>query len=151
MADGCKVFLCIFCILLIITGIILGIYFGVKSSKKKDKEEEEQKFTLTEKHKTRVSLLQQCMNMYGVVDIPELKDEEFNSTEVSANKILSISKIEINGYKGETIKIFKNNDLMDIESGEYTCIWYNSSGVEHVIKISNGVFTIPNDLDNEAN
>ena len=151
MADGCKVFLCIFCILLIITGIILGIYFGVKSSKKKDKEEEKQTFTLTEKHKTRVSLLQQCMNMYGVVDIPELKDEEFNSTEVSANKILSISKIEINGYKGETIKIFKNNDLMDIESGEYTCIGYNSSGVEHVIKISNGVFTIPNDLDNEAN
>lgn len=87
----CIICICIF-ILLAITGIILGIVFGVKAQKnKKNKEKEKENnnpFVLTEKHKSRVSLLQQCMNIYGEMNIPELKDEDFNSTEVSSNKII---------------------------------------------------------------
>ena len=40
-----------------------------------------EKFKITEEHKKRVSLLRQCMIAYGEKDIPDLKDEEFNSSQ----------------------------------------------------------------------
>ena len=151
--------ICIICICIIIllgiTGIILGIVIGVKAQKnKKNKEKEKENnnpFVLTEKHKSRVSLLQQCMNIYGEVNIPELKDEDFNSTEVSSNKILSITKLELNGNKGETIQIFKSDESIELEVGEYSCISYQSNKTEHIVKVNNGSFLIPNDLDGEVN
>lgn len=139
-------------ILIVIIGIILGIYFGVKANKNKKKDVNDNiTFVLTEKHKSRVSLLQQCMNIYGEVNIPELKDEVFNSTEVSSNKILSITKLEIKGNKGETVHIFKNDESMELETGEYSCIYYKTNEIEHIVKVNNGNFLIPNDLDGDVN
>ena len=123
-----------------------------KNKKNKEKEKENNNpFVLTEKHKSRVSLLQQCMNIYGEVNIPELKDEDFNSTEGSSNKILSITKLELNGNRGETIQIFKSDESIELEIGEYSCISYQSNKTDHIVKVNNGSFLIPNDLDGEVN
>ena len=81
---------------------------------------------------------------------PELKDEEFNSTIVSDNKLLSISNIEIIGKKGETIQIFEDDDSVQVEEGEYTCISFKLNKSDHIEKIINGDFTIPEDLDTEV-
>ena len=114
----------VFLVICIIVGIILGIYFGVKGSDSDDESEniDTGKFILTEGHKSRVSLLQKCMSIYGVENIPELKDEEFNSTLVTENKLLSITKLEIKGKKGETVETFQDPDSLELEPGEYTCI-----------------------------
>jgi hypothetical protein len=128
-----------------IIGIILGIYFGIKNSKDDDENEniDSGKFVLTEGHKSRVSLLQKCMNTYGVENIPELKDEEFNSTLVTENKLLSITKLEINGKKGETVEIFHDPDSLETEPGEYTCISFRYKNTDHIERIANSRFTIP--------
>ena len=90
--DDCGIFVCIFISIIITVGLILGLYFGIKGSKDPTTDipilEHGLPFILTEGHKSRVSLLQQCMNIYGEKDIPELKDEKFNSTIVSENKVL---------------------------------------------------------------
>ena len=91
------------------------------------------------------------MDKYGVKDIRELKEEKYNSTEVLANKILSINKIEINGKKGETVQIFKDFFSVELEAEEYMCISYESNQEKHMTKIIDGKFTIPNDLENEMN
>ena len=81
---------------------------------------------------------------------PELKDEEFNSTIVSDNKLLSISNIEIIGKKGEIIQIFEDDDSVQVEEGEYTCISFKLNKSDYIEKIINGSFTIPEDLDTEV-
>ncbi len=123
-----KCFLCIIIILLIIVGLILGIYFGVKSSKNKV---EEKTFVVTEEHVSRVSLLQQCMNEYGITNIPELKEENYNAIDLSSNKVLSMNKIEINGNKGETVKLFKYS--LELGSDEYMCISYKANDVLYFV------------------
>ena len=137
-------------VLIILTGIIVGIILWVKSEKDKNVKKEET-FKITEEHITRVSLLQQWMEKYGVKDLPELKEEKYNSTEVLANIILSINKIEINGNKGETVQIFKDFLPVELEAEEYMCISYGSNQEEHMTKIIGGQFTIPNDLETEVN
>lgn len=142
----------VFLVICIIVGIILGIYFGVKGSDSDDESEniDTGKFILTEGHKSRVSLLQKCMSIYGVENIPELKDEEFNSTLVTENKLLSITKLEIKGKKGETVEIFQDPDSLELEPGEYTCISFRYNDTDHMERITNGRFTIPSDMENEV-
>ena len=141
-----KCFCLIIIILMIIVGLILGIYFGVKNSNNKVVEKT---FEITEEHVSRVSLLQQCMNEYGVTNIPELKEENYNATVVTSNKVLSMNKIEIKGNKGETVQLFKYS--LELGDDEYMCISYKINDQQYVTKVNYGRFTIPNDLNTDIN
>ena len=80
-------------------------------------------FRITEKHRTRLSLLKECMQAYGVKEFPVLQEETENKqniTKISNGKILSISTLEININKGESFEIFKSG--FELQEGEYTCI-----------------------------
>lgn len=90
------------------------------------------------------------MSIYGVKSIPKLKEEEFNSTLVRENKLLSITKLELKGKKGETVEIFQDPDSLELEPGEYTCISFRYNNTDHMERITNGRFTIPSDLKSEV-
>ena len=62
-------------------------------------------FILTEKHRTRISLLQECMKAYGVEDFPILKDENYTEKNALYDKILSISTLEMDFNKGKSVEI----------------------------------------------
>lgn len=63
-------------------------------------------------------------------------------------KILSVLILEININKGESLKIFKDGFVL--EEGEYTCISYNSNEKNHIIKINDGIFDIPENFSGEV-
>ncbi len=110
-----------------------------------------EKFKITGEHKKRVSLLQRCMIAYGENDIPDLKDEEFSSSQVINNTILSILTIKLKGSKGETIQIFNQSKSIDLETNEIICISYKIGKKEYIKKVDNGKFTIPNELKTKVN
>ena len=88
------------------------------------------------------------MYAYGIEEMPILAEETFNSQKILNNKILSISTLEINKNKGETIEIFKNG--LELQEGEYACISYESNKKKNIVKIEKGLFQIPNDLSEEV-
>lgn len=169
-----KTFLKYFCIAFIILLSIGLIYLFVKLSDNNNEDKEESKennegesekpkepiiikenlkedetFILTEKHRTRISLLQECMKVYGVEDFPILKDENYTEKNASNDKILSISTLEMNFEKGKSVEIFKTG--FELEEGEYACISYETKGINHMIKIDQGIFEVPNDFNGDIN
>ena len=152
----CRIILIIFIILIIIAGVGIGAFYLIQFlNKKNEKEEEEdgenisnEPFIIMEKHRQRISLLKECMNTYGIEEMLELIDGTPNSKKISNNKILSISTLEINRNKGETIEIFKNG--LELQEGEYAYISYESSKKKNIVKIENGLFQIPYDLSEEV-
>ena len=151
----CNRILIIFIILIIIGGLIIGAFFLVKFLKKKNEKEKDENeedisnepFIITEKHRQRILLLQECMYTYGIEEIPQV-EETFNSKKILNNKILSISTLEINKNKGETIEIFKNG--LELQEGEYACISYESNKKKNMVKIEKGLFQIPYELSEEV-
>ena len=134
-------------ILSIIFVTLLALYIYLVFFKK-------EKFKITEEHKKRVSLLRQCMIAYGEKDIPDLKDEEFNSSQVINNTILSILTIKLKGSKGETIQIlqiFNQSKSIELETNEIICLSYKIGKDEYVKKVDNWKFTIPNELKTKVN
>ena len=98
----CRIILIIFIILIIIAGVGIGAFYLIKFLNKKNEKEEENEedipnepFIITEKHRQRISLLQECMNTYGIEEILELIDGTPNSEKISNNKILSISTFKL--------------------------------------------------------
>ena len=82
-------------------------------------------------------------------DFPILKDENYTEKNASNDKILSISTLEMNFNKGKSVELFKTG--FELEEGEYACISYESKGINHMIKIDQGIFTVPNDFDGDVN
>ena len=91
------------------------------------------------------------MIAYGEKDIPDLKDEEFNSAEVIDNTILSIVTIKLNETKGETIQIFNQSRPIELDTNEIICLSYKIGEDEYVNKVDNGKFTIPKELKTKVN
>ena len=106
-------------------------------------------FILTEKHRTRISLLQECMKAYGVEDYPMLEDENCTEKYLSNDKILSISTLEMDFNKEKSVEIFKTG--FELEEGEYACISYKSKDINQMIKIDKGIFSVPNDFNEDIN
>ena len=92
--------------------------------------ESEEPFRITQKHRTRISLLEECMKVYEVKNFPKLDEEVFNNDNNQRGmnyKILSVSTLELNSKKGETINIFKNG--FELQDEEYACISYELNGI----------------------
>ena len=53
------------------------------------------------------------MKIYGVTTTPTLARIKYDFSNSMKNKILSVSKLEVNTNKGETVKIFKNDFALD--------------------------------------
>lgn len=64
---------------------------------------------------------------------------------------MSILTIKLKGSKGETIQIFNQSKLIDLETNEIICISYKIGKKEYVKKVDNGKFTIPNELKTKVN
>jgi hypothetical protein len=90
------------------------------------------------------------MIAYGEKDIPDLKDEEFNSSQVINNTILSILTIKLKGSKGETIQIFNQSKSIELETNEIICLSYKIGENEYIEKVDNGIFTIPSKLETKV-
>ena len=154
-------------------GLSLFIYFYTKKKKESNEEkkeiqqkqeqeenieEEEEEHIENDKpeessrtiklEKTRISLLKECMEIYGVAEIPEIDEAKYDSQRLINNKILSISKLEVNINKGETVKIFKED--FELDEDEYACIYYEINGNEHMTKIQDGLLYIPTDSSFEV-
>ena len=139
-------------IIILIIGISLLIYFLTKKSAKEEDEQtnpSKESFIITENHRKRITLLQECMKVYGVDNYPILDEEKYENKIIINNKILSISTLEINIAKGETVELFKNG--LELEDGEYACISYELNQKNYMVKIDNGLFSIPNDFNGEIN
>ena len=112
--------------------------------------ESEEPFRITQKHRTRISLLEECMKVYEVKNFPKLDEEVFNNDNNQRGmnyKILSVSTLELNSKKGETINIFKNG--FELQEEEYACISYELNGNNYMTKIPDGMFYIPDDFNGE--
>ena len=116
----------------IIAGIVCICVFCIKKDDE-DKNSEEaitpiKPYNITQEERGRVSQLQECMLAYGIEVFPELKENEAydnninktNNETTIIDKILSVSNIEINAEKGQTVEIFE--DGLELEEGEYACI-----------------------------
>ena len=155
----CFIFFIIFIIIIIISGISIGVYFIIKKlinnnnnnkeDENKEDEHEYESFKITENHRKRISLLQECMKTYGIEELPILMEETYNNQKILNNKILSISTLEINNNKGETIQLFKNG--LELQKDEYACISYESNKERNMIKVENGLFNILYDFSEEVN
>ena len=82
-------------------------------------------------------------------DFPILKDENYTEKNASNDKILSISTLEMNFNKGKSVELFKTG--FELEEGEYACISYESKGINHMIKVEQGIFKVPNDFNGDIN
>ena len=115
-----------------------------------ENKESEEPFRITQKHRTRISLLEECMKVYEVKNFPKLDGEVFNNDNNQRGmnyKILSVSTLELNSKKGETINIFKNG--FELQEEEYACISYELNGNNYMTKIPDGMFYIPDDFNGE--
>ena len=110
---------------------------------------EKEKFKITEEQKKKYHYYDKVW--YGEKDIPDLKDEEFNSSQVINYTILSISTIKLKGSKGETIQIFNQSKSIELETDEIICLSYKIGKDEYVKKVDNWKFTIPNELKTKVN
>ena len=124
------------------------VYHDRDRDRDEDEEEENTYSDITVEEKARISLLKECMKIYGVTNIPTLERIKYDSPSSMNNKILSISKLEVNINKGETVKIFKSD--FELDSGEYACISYEINGKEYMVKIDNGLLYIPTDSNYEV-
>ena len=167
-----KCFAIIFAILLIIG--LIGLLIKKLNDNKNDKDKEEhneinsteeeieipkepiiipedykenKQLIITDKQQTRISLLKDCMKAYGVEESPILKEENYTENNVSNDKILSISTLEMDFNKGKSVEIFKSD--FELEVGEYACISYESKGINHMIKINEGIFSVPDDFEGD--
>lgn len=57
---------------------------------------------------------------------------------------MSILTIKLKGSKGETIQIFNQSKLIDLETNEIICISYKIGKKEYVKKVDNGKWEIYN-------
>ena len=165
-----KAFLITFGILLV-AGIIYFIYSKLSHNKKEEEEEEEESnelndneendglpneildepIVITEKHRSRISLLQECMRAYGMEVFPILQEENNKTntnTNISNDKILSISTLEMKINKGQSVELFKTG--FELEEGEYACISYENNNKRYMKKIPDGIFEIPDDFSGEV-
>ena len=161
-----KAFLITFGILLV-AGIIYFIYSKLIHNKKEEEEESnelndneendglpneilDEPFVITEKHRSRISLLQECMKAYGMEVFPILQEENNanTNTNISNDKILSISTLEMKINKGQSVELFKTG--FELEEGEYACISYENNNKRYMKKIPDGIFEIPDDFSGEV-
>ena len=144
----------------IIAGIVCICVFCTKKDDE-DKNSEEaitpiKPYNITQEERGRVSQLQECMLAYGIEVFPELKENEAydnsinktNNETTIIDKILSVSNIEINAEKGQTVEIFE--DGLELEEGEYACISYEINNENHTVKIEDGIFQVPNDISGKV-
>ena len=158
MSDGdVKACLGIVLLIAIIAGFVCFIVFVVGGGSTVIKYSEEaikpiKPYNITKEERGRVSQLQECMLAYGIEVFPELKENEAydnninktNNETTIIDKILSVSNIEINAEKGQTVEIFE--DGLELEEGEYACISYEINNENHTVKIEDGIFRVPNDI-----
>ena len=157
--NSCGYCLCFFLVAACITGLICGLVFGLRNDKEKISENTItpiKPYNVTQEERGRVSLLQECMMAYGVEVFPELKENETYSNNINItnnettinDKILSVSTLEINVDKGQTVEIFE--DGLELEEGEYACISYELNNKNHTIKIEDGIFLVPTDFEGKV-
>ena len=151
---------CIVSLIAIIAGIVCFFVFFVGADTKIKYSEEAIKpikpYNITKEERGRVSQLQECMLAYGIEVFPELKENEAydnsinktNNETTIIDKILSVSNIEINAEKGQTVEIFE--DGLELEEGEYACISYEINNENHTVKIEDGIFQVPNDISGKV-
>ena len=95
-----KIFLIMFIISIICVGVSLGIYFSNKKQKEEQNEresknekiiEKEEPLIISNKERSRISLLQECMKAYNIKNFPEL-DEGINNNQslIINNKICNL-------------------------------------------------------------
>ena len=88
------------------------------------------------------------MKIYGVTTTPTLARIKYDFSNSMKNKILSVSKLEVNTNKGETVKIFKNDFALD--SDECACVSYEINGKQYMVQIEDGMLYIPTDSNYEV-
>ena len=146
----CNCVMIIIGLVIIVAVISIIVYFSIKSEKNDEgtngEDTKDKPIIITENHRTRISLLQECMKAYNVEDLPILQENTTIKNEVN-DKILSISTLEMNIFKGKSFEIFKNG--FELQEGEYACISYELKKKRHMIKIDKGVFGIPDDFNEE--
>ena len=155
MEKWVKVLLSIIITLLFAGLLIFFIVYAVRHNKKeKDKENEEKNnsiiktYIITEKERERILLLNQCIKAYGKTEFLVLdEDEIYNNETISNDKILSVSTLEINIHKGESIQIFKES--FELQDGEYACISYELNGQTNMVKVHDGNLYIPENFHGE--